>query len=126
MYVLIVDDEPLMRLALLDGIQEALPEIEFVGSPNAEAAERIVRERGAPEVIVSDFVLPGKNGLQLYSDLSRRHGDLALILISALPNLIPAEVAGSKRRIRVLRKPFDLDKMVATIEELLGSHPRAD
>jgi len=78
--VLIVDDEPAMRLVLEArlrswGYQTLL-------APDAEEAERLVQSSD-PEIVLSDVVMPGKSGLELLPALKAGNHDRPVILITA-------------------------------------------
>jgi HD-like signal output (HDOD) protein len=123
--VLFVDDEP----RILDGLRRSLRgkrgdwEMSFVTS-GSEALQAL---RDAPhDVVVSDMRMPGMDGAELLTHVSRQHPEVARVVLSGHTEpeaAIKVAVAGH----RFLTKPSDADGVVAVIEQLLvttsGTHP---
>ena len=114
---LFVDDEP----RILDGLRRSLRgkrgewEMAFV-SDGAEALELLARDQY--DVVVSDMRMPGMDGAELLTNVSRRHPEVARVVLSG--HIEPAAaiqvaVAGH----RFLTKPSDADSLIAVIEQLL-------
>jgi CheY-like chemotaxis protein len=78
--VLIVDDSAVDR-RLAGGILSKLPQLHIeYASDGAEALDRI--EELQPDLVLSDLVMPGRNGLELVEELSRRKPYLPIILMT--------------------------------------------
>jgi CheY-like chemotaxis protein/HD-like signal output (HDOD) protein len=114
---LFVDDEP----RILDGLRRSLRgkraewEMTFV-SEGAEALEMLARQ--PYDVVVSDMRMPGMDGAELLTAVSRRHPEVARVVLSG--HIEPAaaiqvSVAGH----RFLTKPSDAESLIAVIEQLL-------
>jgi adenylate cyclase len=98
-HVLLVDDEPqilaaLKRLLLRRGYDVST-------APNAEKA-LVLLETLVPDVVVSDFKMPGLNGAQLLAEVSKAVPTARQVLLSGY-----AEVAGAQFGGAFLRKPWD-------------------
>jgi CheY-like chemotaxis protein len=80
------------------------------------ALERI--DHGGVNVVVSDIMLPVMSGVDLAQALRARDQPVPLVLISALPRRgdIPDDIP-------FLRKPFDVDDLIAVVEGLLDIDP---
>jgi CheY-like chemotaxis protein len=123
--VLFVDDEP----RILDGLRRSLRgkrgewEMSFVTS----GAEALRALRDTPhDVVVSDMRMPGMDGAELLTHVSRRHPEVARVVLSGHTEpaaAIKVAVAGH----RFLTKPSDPESVVTVIEQLLvltsGTHP---
>jgi len=114
---LFVDDEP----RILDGLRRALrgkrSEWDMVfASAGTEALELLAQ---APyDVVVSDMRMPGMDGAELLTNVSRRHPQVARVVLSGdiePEAAIQVAVAGH----RFLTKPSDVQSLVAVIEQLL-------
>lgn len=93
--VLIVDDSKLARMAVakvLNGLQPGWTRVE---AANADEAIAAVRD-GAPDIVLLDFNMPGRDGLVLAAELHKLHPDMPLALISAN---IQDEIVGRAREI---------------------------
>jgi HD-like signal output (HDOD) protein/ActR/RegA family two-component response regulator len=123
--VLFVDDEP----RILDGLRRSLRgkraewEMSFVTS-GAEALRTLADT--PHDVVVSDMRMPGMDGAEFLTQVSREHPEVARVVLSGHTEpeaAIKVAVAGH----RFLNKPSDADSVVAVIEQLLvttsGTHP---
>jgi CheY-like chemotaxis protein/HD-like signal output (HDOD) protein len=114
---LFVDDEP----RILDGLRRSLRgkrgewEMDFV----SDGVEALALLAQAPyDVVVSDMRMPGMDGAELLTNVSRRHPEVARVVLSG--HIEPAAaiqvaVAGH----RFLTKPSDAESLIAVIEQLL-------
>ncbi|OFV97646.1 MAG: hypothetical protein A3H28_02325 [Acidobacteria bacterium RIFCSPLOWO2_02_FULL_61_28] len=111
--VLVVDDEPAMRLVLEArlrswGYQTLL-------AADAEEAERLA-ESSDPEIVLSDVVMPGKSGLEMLPALKAGNRDRPVILITAQGTIDMAVEAMKQGAQDFLTKPLDYAKLRAVIE----------
>jgi DNA-binding response OmpR family regulator len=112
--VLIVEDEANLAELLTDILHSSGYEV--VLTTAGKAAERT--EEVDPAAIVLDFMMPGKNGNEVVSEIRRQAGLHAppIMLVSGLSNI--EELARESRVDAFLRKPFDLDTFIGTVDRL--------
>ena len=116
MRVLVVDDEPALRVALeralsLEGYEVALAE------DGDEALRAVPRE--APELVVLDVLMPTLDGLAVCRRL-RRGGDRTPILMLTARDAVSDRVAGLDAGADdYLVKPFALEELLARVRALL-------
>lgn len=79
---LIVDDSKLARLVLTKLLRQLKPDWEVAEAANAETAMAVFDERRA-DVVLLDFNMPGKDGLELAADLRAARPDMPIAVISA-------------------------------------------
>jgi DNA-binding response OmpR family regulator len=119
--VLICEDDAnlrtLVRLALGNGFRY----VEAADGPSA--LDEL--EKGRPDLIVLDLMLPGMNGLDLLDQIRNSDGGetIPVIVISAWDSDEDAVTAGADRFIA---KPFDPEQLRATAGELLERNGKAD
>jgi HD-like signal output (HDOD) protein len=120
--VLFVDDEP----RILDGLRRSLRgqrhdwDMSFVTS--AAAALDLLAE-STHDVIVSDMRMPGMDGAELLTHVSKSHPHVARVILSGHTEpeaAIKVAVAGH----RFLSKPADTDGVVDVIEQLIRTTSR--
>jgi len=86
-----------------------------------DAREALARFQKAPvDLIIADFRLPVKNGLQMIQEFRRSGYQGRVILISAFPDKVGARELESLGIDRLFIKPFDLKIFNETIDQLLG------
>jgi two-component system nitrogen regulation response regulator GlnG len=69
-------------------------------------------QRESPDVIISDIRMPGIDGLDLLRQLTSKHPDLPVIIMTAHSDLDSAVSAFDRGAFEYLPKPFDLDDAV--------------
>jgi DNA-binding response OmpR family regulator len=119
-YVLIIDDEPPIRELLREvfsgaGFEVGLAETGTRGL-NSVAAR-------APDLVVTDILMPEKEGLETILELRRTSPGIPIIAMSGGSPRMPFDVLETARRFgaaRVFPKPFDPFELVAAARELLG------
>jgi CheY-like chemotaxis protein len=114
--LLVEDDESIGELVRL--VLRMTTPHRVLYAPDALQALAIV-EHQIPDLLILDYQLPYMNGLELYDHLRTRKAlsSVPALLVSA--NL-PRE-ALQERQLSSLDKPFEVEELVQTIEELLQS-----
>lgn len=110
--ILFVDDEQIMLYAT--GEMCLTLGFDMEGASCAEKALEIFRERGA-DVVVSDFRMPGKNGIELMNELRSLNPEIKFILATADIRLSVHEEALSRGAMAVLSKPYSIEEFEAAI-----------
>jgi DNA-binding NtrC family response regulator len=110
--ILIIDDEAAIRESL-----ETLLEFEGYSVESAEtAAEGLARlSERAFDLVLLDFALPDRNGLEVLSEIRSRDSQLAVIMITAYGTLDNAVRAMQKGATNFIQKPWDNEKLLADV-----------
>ncbi|MDO9709296.1 response regulator [Paracraurococcus lichenis] len=123
MDVLVVEDEPLVREVVTDGLQN--DGLHVVEAPTAEDAVALVENDGRPQVIVTDVNLgPGMNGLRLAEWARRRWPDAGVVIMTGNPANVHGRPPDPCERI--LLKPFGPAVLTRYVRELLGGACRQE
>ena len=96
---LLVDDENLVRMSTADMLSDLGYEVFEAAS--AEEALRLIEDGVAPDVLVTDHMMPGMNGEQLARTLRAKQPKLPVLIVSGY-----AEAAGIAADLPRLAKPF--------------------
>jgi DNA-binding response OmpR family regulator len=116
--VLIVDDDEMMRRLL----GRALTSFGFTQIHFAEdgAAGLVVAEREAPDIIISDYHMPGMHGLEFVEAVRRNEAldQTAVIMLSAADDQIVIKGARNLGADTFMVKPFDRPDLKHLIETL--------
>lgn len=110
--VLLVDDEPAIRLVVARYLK-ARGHVVETAEDGADALDRI-RGGAAFDRILADLHMPGMGGAELYHRLAARGLDDRLVFITG--DGAPGLTAGP---IPVLEKPFSFDRLAALVEQPL-------
>jgi DNA-binding response OmpR family regulator len=116
--VLLVDDEPSILDATCSGLSNRGFNVKAV--EGAEAAITAIRAL-KPNVIVSDLVMPGTNGFELFQQV-KQHADLSSIPFIFLTGVDDyyARKFGKEIGAAYITKPVDLDELELLLKEKLG------
>jgi DNA-binding NtrC family response regulator len=126
--VLIVDDEP----DLVDTLRRVLERAEYRVDVALDARAALARIRTAePDVILSDFKMPGMGVSELYAELAERHPRLCrgFVLMAGDPTNEPVRTFVDRARVRCLAKPFTVAVVLETVAaaaEAASRHPGAE
>jgi len=113
---LIVDDEPDTLASLSRAFR--LAGHEATVCDNAARAFELLRTESF-DVILSDVVMPGRNGLELLEDLKKAGVKTPIVLISGQANIEMAVKATKLGALDFLEKPLSTDKLLVTVENAL-------
>ncbi len=85
---------------------------------NAGRALELVKSQSF-DMMLSDVVMPGKDGLSLLEDLRRSEIALPVVMISGQANIEMAVRATRLGAVDFLEKPLSTDKLLLTVENVL-------
>src|SRR4051794_38733623 len=110
--ILIIDDEAAIRESL-----ETLLELEGYRITTAETGEDgLARIAERPyDLILLDFALPDRNGLEILTEIRDRDPNLAVIMITAYGTVENAVRAMQGGAVNFVQKPWDNEKLLADI-----------
>ncbi len=109
--ILVVDDEPDVRKLVRSILENSGYEAAEAASP--DEALRLVQEQ-APEILVTDIVMPGMSGLALAAHAIRLNPALGVVFMSGFAAQYERELTGSI----CLRKPFSIKELLAAIADV--------
>lgn len=112
--ILVVDDDDSVRnlvRCILD-----LAGYQVVVAASAAEALAVTSGEESFDLLVSDIVMPGGDGIQLAYSLQQRNPVLRVILMSGYNE----ELNAPDRRWICLRKPFHADELTAAIQQVMG------
>jgi response regulator RpfG family c-di-GMP phosphodiesterase len=116
----VVDDEPDI-LGSLAGLAELfLPDLEVLTAPSGEAALRLLRLRRV-DAVLSDYKMPGMDGVELLREARQLAPQARLLLFSAISDQEGARRAGAGFIDGLVPKVLDPPQLVARLGDLLGT-----
>ncbi len=115
--VLVVDDEVRILSALRRSLRREGYEI--LTAETVEEALRVLDERSV-ELILSDQKMPGMSGVQFLAEAARRRPESVRMLITGWTQEIPREQLEELGVCALITKPWDDEKLKATLRRALG------
>jgi DNA-binding NarL/FixJ family response regulator len=116
--LLLVDDEPGLREAVKDYLQESGFTVQVAS--NAREGWELV-QRSTPDLVISDIMMPQVDGYQFLKQLREdaRFKTLPVVFLTA-KGMTTDRIQGYQAGVDAyLSKPFDPDELVAIVENLL-------
>ena len=120
--ILVVDDEPdvaeLFRQRFRREVRQGTYAMHFAAS-GEQALERLA-DGIEPTLIVilSDINMPGMDGLQLLTEIKKRHPDLPVMMVTAYGDDERRRRAAETGASQFLTKPVDFDQLKAQLQQL--------
>jgi len=123
--ILVVDDDPVIRLMLREAL--ALDGHSVLEAADGDACSRHL-ETSRPDLIITDIFMPEKDGIETICEVHDRWPDTKIIAMStggsrpeAMDYLKIAKGLGADQ---VLHKPFSVKEILETVNDLLATGRR--
>lgn len=114
--ILVVEDEPGIRLALKDELEFEGFEVELADDGPSALASLL---RSQPALVVLDVMLPGRNGFQICEEVRRRGMRTPIIMLTARHEDVDKVRGLGLGADDYVTKPFSLAELVARIRSVL-------
>ena len=115
--ILVVDDDAdLLRLLSLR-LQGAGYQVTAVTSAESALTQLEIEH---PRLVLSDVKLPGRDGLQLFDEIRKRHPTLPVILLTAHGTIPDAVEATARGVFTYLTKPYEARELLDKIQQALA------
>lgn len=118
--VLVIDDEKGLRDLLFRALSRNGFRVHTAedGEQGLEAARR-----DSPDAVVSDVMMPGLDGLQVLEILKKERPATQVILATGYPSAAGARRAAELGAFAYLTKPYDLNALLALLNQSLAPKP---
>ena len=115
--VLVVEDEPLIRILAVEFIEEA--GFEVVEAENADEAVQILESRPDIRIVFTDIDMPGSmDGIKLAAAVRDRWPPIEIIVVSGHKRHV--DIALPERAV-FFPKPYDIDRVTATLHRMAAT-----
>ncbi len=116
--ILVVDDEKVIRNILRGKLETCGYEVVEAG--DGERAAQILDE-GAFDVVITDIVMPERDGLETLLHVRKTQPDAKVIVITGAGNDLYLDNAHGLGASRVFAKPVKLEEIAAAVKELMSA-----
>jgi len=117
--ILLIDDDRLVRQSIRLALSESGHHVEEAEN-GADGLERITVAR--PDLVITDLIMPEREGIETILAVRRIAPDLPIIAISGGGRIGPGDLLAAAKRLgatTTLRKPFDDVELIQQIERVL-------
>ncbi|OUM02305.1 sigma 54-interacting transcriptional regulator [Variovorax sp. JS1663] len=115
--LLVVDDDADMLRLLSMRLTAAGYQVTAVTSAESALTQLEIEH---PQLVLSDVRLPGRDGLQLFDEIRKRHPTLPVILLTAHGTIPDAVEATARGVFTYLTKPYDARELLDKIAQALA------
>jgi CheY-like chemotaxis protein len=118
--ILIIEDDNEVR----EFLQSVLERAGYETHTAANGFEGVQVFRSRPfDLVITDIIMPEKDGIETIMDMKREQGDLRVLAISGGGRAEPDNYLESARLLgadATMKKPFTNQEILATVEQLLA------
>lgn len=115
--ILLVDDDPLILQALTRIIQSEGYEVIAHSDPTKAVEERDFA------VVLTDFMMPAMNGIELLDSMKRHSPDAVRLMLTAAADFRVASDAVNRGQVfRLLQKPWSLQELTGSVRQAVDHH----
>jgi CheY-like chemotaxis protein len=115
--MLVEDNEEVRQLTYI--VLNRLGYQVLVASDASEALTAIIAHSGRIDLLLTDVVMPGLNGRELYQECLKHYPQLEVLYMSGYTNNIIAHRGVLDQGINFIQKPFSVGALAAKIREIL-------
>ena len=118
--ILVIDDEQLIRLQIRNALELEGFSVHEAANGN-EGLSRIATAR--PDVVITDILMPDKEGIETILELRRTHPKIKIIAISGGGRTGNKDFLRTAKHLgadRTLAKPFGLAELLRLVREVLA------
>jgi CheY-like chemotaxis protein len=123
--IVVIDDDPDLRRTMCRILERDGHSVRSAENGRA-GLELVARE--VPDLVVTDLLMPEKEGIETIVELREKHPDLRIVAVSGAGGkgedgpLMDAELLGADA---ALPKPFSVEEFLETVERVLAGRPRS-
>lgn len=116
--ILIAEDESQLRELLAERLEKS--GIRALTAADGVEALAALQDNPSVPLLLSDIRMPNMNGHELVAAALKLRPELKVLLMTAYVTEMPEESGLKAREIRTLVKPFDPDRMVGLVLDMLS------
>jgi two-component system, NtrC family, response regulator AtoC len=114
--ILIVDDEPSMRMALLESLESCGYNVETSAS-GADALTKF--QEGRFELVITDMRMPGMGGMEVLQGIKKISSQTPVVVITAYGTVNTAVEAMKEGAADFIMKPFPVDHLESIVKKVM-------
>jgi len=119
--ILVVDDEYLILSAYARVLKASGHEV--LSASRASKAQTLL-QKNPVDVIVSDIIMPGMNGISFLELLCRHWPEIPVIMITGFPSLSSEQSLRRQGAFAYLSKPVSVPELRATVKDAIADGKR--
>ncbi|NHJ88021.1 MAG: response regulator [Asgard group archaeon] len=114
--IMIVEDDPLIRQLYSQILSQKGYQVISIASDGDEALSLYKNLKEKPDLIILDFRMPRKNGLQVTKEIQKINSKIDILMISGDPLFDSKAIISN--RVNVMQKPVQMNELLNVIQTL--------
>lgn len=119
MKILVVEDQPQAMMLITMILKELKTGQVITASDGAAALELLDQAERPVDLIISDWIMPHKSGLELLQEARRRHPDIPFVMVTANADARSIEAAKKHGVNSYITKPYKLEEVEYKLKALV-------
>ena len=118
--ILVIDDDDSVRKTLVENLAEC--EFQVLSAKDGQEAMAFIEGGKTPKIVITDLIMPRKEGLEIIRQIRRDHPSIRVIAISGGGRNKSIDFLQMATRLgadAVMGKPVDIEELEKTVRELL-------
>ncbi|MCX6640534.1 MAG: response regulator [bacterium] len=115
--IMIVDDDPNIVQVLEDAL--SFKGYATRGIINSSDALRVYREEGEFDLVITDLMMPGTNGMELLEEIKKQDPNCEVVVLTGFGSTDKAVEALRKGAYDYLKKPTNIDELFFTVSKAI-------
>jgi len=120
--ILIADDHPLFREAIINVISGSFPDSEMLETEDLDSALKLTEEHDDLDLILLDLNMPGMNGLNGLITLRNESPTIPVVIVSAEEDKQIVLQAITYGAVGFITKSSPRDQMTEALQQILGGN----
>ncbi len=116
--VLLVEDDDVVRDIARAMLQQNGYQV-IVASSGEQALKMIENKNASIDLLLTDVIMPGMNGKELYMKLLERHKDISVLFMSGYTDNIITNETVFDKDMQFIEKPFSLEGLTSMVRSVL-------
>jgi two-component system cell cycle sensor histidine kinase/response regulator CckA len=117
--ILVVDDDVAVRALIANVLRKEGYQV--LNASNGEHALEILKAHAGPvHLLLTDFVMPGMNGIELAAAVRNKRQGITVLVISGYTS---SQIVAEEEKFDFLQKPMAPHKLLEKVRELLFRPP---
>ncbi len=118
--ILVIDDDQQFRTMLVEMLERK--NYQVISASDGEEGI-IIWQSLNPDLVITDIIMPNKEGIETILEMKRLNKDVKIIAISgggrtnAQDNLLSAKLLGASI---IISKPFESNELISAVRKLIG------
>ncbi|PSV12285.1 DNA-binding response regulator [Photobacterium kishitanii] len=121
--IVIADDHPLFRNALLQSIQMAISGANLLEADSRDSLFSLLQKNGDIDLLLLDLKMPGSNGMSGLIQVRQQYPELAIVVISASEEDQIVQQVYNHGAFGFIPKSSEMQTLLAALQQILNGEP---